>query len=91
MGMRPTGGTPRPPAAVKGRRPMRKYVHDCMAELARELLAGLVRLKRGYIDAAEELIRLVEPRREYPFEFVVYRLTRFRPPAGDAPDRKSVV
>ncbi|MDP7289686.1 MAG: sigma-70 family RNA polymerase sigma factor, partial [Phycisphaerae bacterium] len=59
---------------------MRKYTNTCMEELAGELCAGLMRLRRGYIDAAELLIRIIESGREYPFEFVFFRLTGYRPP-----------
>ena len=61
---------------------MRRYVNKPMEELAAELTAGLRRLRRGYIDSAESLLRIIEPDREYPYEFVVYRLTEFRPRPG---------
>jgi RNA polymerase sigma factor (sigma-70 family) len=57
---------------------MRKYANKAMAQLATELSAGLVRLRKGYVDAAEALLQIVKPDREYPYEFVVYRLTGFR-------------
>jgi RNA polymerase sigma factor (sigma-70 family) len=53
-----------------------------MEALAAELTAGLKRLRKGYVDAAEELIEILEPDREYPYEFVVYRLTGYRLPSG---------
>ncbi len=59
---------------------MRPYLNKPIEGLARELTAGLARLKKGYIDAAEELARILEPSREYPYDFVVYRLTGYRPP-----------
>jgi RNA polymerase primary sigma factor len=49
-----------------------------MEELAAELTAGLARLRKGYVDSAEALIRIIDPAGEYPYEFVVYRLTGFR-------------
>ena len=61
---------------------MRKYTNTCMEELAGELCAGLMRLRRGYVDAAELLIRIVESGRTYPFEFIFFRLTGYRPPPG---------
>ncbi len=63
---------------------MAKYSNSAMADLAGELAAGLVRLRKGYIDAAEELQTLVEAGKDYPHEFVVYRLTGFRPTESDA-------
>jgi len=59
---------------------MRKYTNTCMEELAGELCAGLMRLRRGYVDAAEALMRILESERMYPFEFIVFRLTGYRPP-----------
>jgi RNA polymerase sigma factor (sigma-70 family) len=64
-------------ATVVGQ-PMRKYLNKPIGELATELAAGLVRLRKGYIDAAEALLHVVEPSDLYPCEFVVYRLTGFR-------------
>ena len=61
---------------------MRPYVNKAMEDLARELSAGLVRLRKGYIDAAEPLTQIIDPAREYPYEFVVFRLTGFRPPSS---------
>jgi len=61
---------------------MRKYLNKPIAELAAELTAGLVRLRKGYVDAAEELVRIIQPEGQYPYEFVVYRLTGYRPASG---------
>ncbi len=62
---------------------MREYAYKEMAELAGELGAGLLRLRKGYVDAAETLGRIIDPGREYPYDFVVYRLTGYRPPAAE--------
>ncbi len=59
---------------------MRKYLDNRMRELSAELAAGLVRLRKGHVDAAEQLIRIIDPRESYPYEFVVFRLTGYRPP-----------
>jgi len=64
---------------------MRKYVNRPMEELAAELAAGLLRLRKGYIDAAERLIRIIEPGREYPYDFIVYRLSGYHPRRPDLP------
>jgi len=58
---------------------MRKFINKPMEELATELKAGLLRLRKGYVDAAEGLVQIIDPGREYPYEFVLYRLTGFRP------------
>ncbi|NQU76815.1 MAG: sigma-70 family RNA polymerase sigma factor [Planctomycetes bacterium] len=57
---------------------MRTYTYRSMAELARQLSIGLLRLRKGYIDAAENLANLVVPEKDYPYEFVVFRLTGYR-------------
>ena len=57
---------------------MRKYANRSMAELATELTAGLLRLRKSYVDAAEALLRIINPDREYPYDFVVYRTTGYR-------------
>ena len=58
---------------------MRKYAYECMEELAGELCAGLMRLRRGYVEAADALMRIIEPDKEYPYEFVAFRVTGYRP------------
>lgn len=57
---------------------MRKYLDKSMNDLASDLRGGLLRLRKGYVDAAETLIRIIDPGREYPYEFVVYRITGYR-------------
>ncbi|MGB2819939.1 MAG: sigma-70 family RNA polymerase sigma factor [Phycisphaerae bacterium] len=64
---------------------MRKYLNKPIENLAAELTAGLRRLRKGYVDAAEGLLQIMDPAREYPYEFVVYRLTGYRPRGGDSP------
>jgi len=64
---------------------MAAYLNEAMSDLAADLAAGLKRLRKGYVDAAEALVRVVDPSREYPYEFVVYRLTEFRPAAKGMP------
>jgi RNA polymerase sigma factor (sigma-70 family) len=57
---------------------MGKYLNKPMEELAGELAGGLLRLRKGYVDAAEALLQILDLQQEYPYEFVVYRLTGFR-------------
>lgn len=59
---------------------MRRYLNKPIEELAAQLTAGLLRLRKGYVDAAEALIHIIDPATAYPYEFVVYRLTGYRPP-----------
>jgi len=58
---------------------MRKYSNKIINELASELCSALGRLRKGYVDAAEELILLIDESKAYPYEFVVYRLTDYSP------------
>jgi len=57
---------------------VRKYLNKAMGELATELTVGLLRLRKGYVDAAESLIKIIRPGRRYPYEFAVYRITGYR-------------
>lgn len=57
---------------------MQSYRSERIRDLARELSAGLLRLRKGYIDAAEDLLQILNPTEEYPYEFVVFRITGFR-------------
>jgi len=63
---------------------MRKYLNKPTRKLATELVAGLARLKKAYVDSAEKLFRVVEAAEEYPLDFVVFRLTGFRGEKQDA-------
>jgi len=58
---------------------MRRYRHRLMGDLARQLSIGLLRLRKDYVDAAEELLGVISADENYPYEFVVYRLTGYRP------------
>ena len=57
---------------------MQDYQSKPVGELARQLQAGPMRLRKGYIDSAEALLGIIEPHLEYPYEFIVYRLTGYR-------------
>ena len=64
---------------------MATYLNEAMFELAADLAAGpsatvqLKRLRKVYVDAAEVLLREIDESQEYPYEFVVFRLTGYRP------------
>ncbi len=60
---------------------MRKYKNKAIAELSGELCSSLPRLRKGFLDAAEDLLQLTNPDQAYPYEFVVFRLTGYRPQA----------
>jgi len=57
---------------------VRKYLNRSMGKLAAELTAGLLRLRKGYVDSAEALLQIINPDREYPYEFALYRITGYR-------------
>ena len=61
---------------------MRTYQYRVMGELSRQLARGLLRLRMGYIDAAEDLIALIQSDQQYPYEFVVFRITGYKPRGG---------
>jgi RNA polymerase sigma factor (sigma-70 family) len=61
---------------------MRSYTNQAVGDLAKQLVGGLLRLRKGYVDSAEALHAIVDPAVEYPYEFVVYRLTGYRPLKG---------
>ena len=73
---------------------MRTYLNRPMGDLATDLVGGLIRLRRGYIDSAENLLSVIDPKGQYPFEFVLFRLTGFRPsregPPTEPMDGKSL-
>ena len=64
---------------------MREYINKPIGELAGELSSGLLRLRRGYLDSAEKLLCLIDPVQDYPYEFVVFRLTGYRPGKSNSP------
>ena len=62
---------------------MTTYHNKPIAELSTQLCAGLVRLRKGYVDSAEALEGILQDDVEYPYDFVVFRLTGYRPPPRD--------
>jgi RNA polymerase primary sigma factor len=56
----------------------RTFINLAMESLAAELGKGLARLRRGYIDSAEELFQIVVPEVDYPMDFVRFRISGFR-------------
>ena len=62
---------------------MRKYSNKIIGELASELCSALGRLRKEYVDSAEELVLLIDESKTYPYEFVVFRLTGYSPQSSD--------
>ncbi len=57
---------------------MRKYSNIAMGDLAADLTAGLLRLRKGYADATEALLRIIKSDRNFPLDFIIYRITGYR-------------
>ena len=62
---------------------MRLYLNPPVADLAQQLTAGLLRLRKGYVDAAEDFLHIIQPELDYPSDLLVYRLTAYRPRGHD--------
>lgn len=50
-----------------------------VAELARQMLFAPRRARSAQLEAAEALLRDLDPAKAYPYELVVYRITGYRP------------
>jgi RNA polymerase sigma factor (sigma-70 family) len=59
---------------------MVKFHHPEMADLAKQLEFAPAKVRLEQINRAERLICLIEPSRSYPYEFVCYQITGYRPP-----------
>ena len=57
---------------------MTKFYNSDMEDLALQLVRSPHRLRLGQIDGIEALLGLVEVGHSYPFDFVCYRITKFR-------------
>jgi RNA polymerase sigma factor (sigma-70 family) len=58
---------------------MKKVQDTNLAELLRQLRFTPVRKRLEQLRAAEELFCEIDPEKTYPFEFIFYRITGFRP------------
>jgi len=56
-----------------------KYKHPEVANLARQMGYLAKRLRRNQLERAERLICLIESDKSYPYEFVCYQITGYRP------------
>ena len=63
---------------------MPKYKNADIAELAHQLTLSPRRLRLSQIAGAERLLELVDPENNYPYDFVCFHLTGYRPlqPSG---------
>ena len=53
--------------------------HPALRELFEQLRFAPTRQRHKHLAAAEKLMLILDPQQEYPFEFIVYRITGFRP------------
>ena len=60
-----------------------RFLASVIASLHYDLRFAPDNTKRRQMDDAEMLMRDVQPERLYPLEYVVFRITRFRPDAGE--------
>lgn len=58
---------------------MRRIKSPSIAQLLMQLGFTPHRQKRKQLDAAEKLIGIIEPQKEYPFDFVCFKITGFSP------------
>ena len=58
---------------------MAKYRIDSLGALARQLEFTPQETRAAQVGAAEELLHVIHPNRAYPLDFIVYRITGYRP------------
>jgi RNA polymerase primary sigma factor len=58
---------------------MRKIHNEELAGLLMQVRFGPAKQKQKQLDRAEELLDIIMPDKEYPFDFVWYRITGYRP------------
>jgi RNA polymerase primary sigma factor len=58
---------------------MRNITNPHLAQLFMQMRFATEKQRRKQLDAAEKLLGLIEPEKSYPFEFVCFHITGFRP------------
>jgi RNA polymerase sigma factor (sigma-70 family) len=58
---------------------MERFRHPEMADLAKQLIFSPAKVRLQQVNRAERLVCLIDPQRAYPFEFVCYQITGYRP------------
>jgi RNA polymerase sigma factor (sigma-70 family) len=61
---------------------MARYRIDNLAGLARQMTFTPPRARLAQINAAEDLLHSLDPARAYPFDYIVFRITSYRPKHG---------
>jgi RNA polymerase primary sigma factor len=62
---------------------MAKYRLDSIAALARQMEFAPDDVRLEQVARAEELLHLIDPAKAYPLDFVIYRITEYRPKGQD--------
>ena len=65
-----------------------RYIYDELRELAHQMRFAPATVRLVQLESAERLIDAIEPRRDYPYDFVVFKLTEYRSRQGS--DRESL-
>jgi len=63
---------------------MRRIKNQNLAELLMQLRFTPLKKRRKQLEAAEKLYAIIDKNKEYPFEFVCFRITGFLPKKADA-------
>ena len=63
---------------------MRTIKEPNLAQLLMELRFAPEQQRKKQLDAAERLLAITNPDKEYPFEFVCYHITDYRPKSSNA-------
>ena len=58
---------------------MSEFAFETIEELHRQLARGPIRVRRQQVRRLEALVEGLEPDRLYPYDFLFYRITRYRP------------
>lgn len=58
---------------------MAKFRTDILAQLARQLEFTPQQTRLAQLDAAEQLVHTIDPGKAYPVDFVIFRITGYRP------------
>jgi hypothetical protein len=61
---------------------MPRFRLDSMTQLARQLEFAPHEVRAQQIEAAEELLYLIDPAKAYPLAFVIFRITGYHPKAS---------
>ena len=62
-----------------------RFRTTAIGELCRQLMYAPAEARRRHLDAAERLVAEIEPGQIYPQDFVIFRITGYRPDRSEAP------